>query len=269
MPSTPTIAELFVSQSGGAGAYGNMDLVYVVRGAATLAEVEAIVNVTAPSTWDDKVMGLAYNVEPVGFEMWVVRVPYEPAGLIMNINTPTEYSFDISAGSEHTAVSIATSASYPAGAPSHSQLINVSIKAGKMSAAGVDYIVPKYDFGQSKSYTAAVLTSAKKLDWANLVGKTNSATFQTMAIGTVLYKGAQGKRTGQDKWDVTHSFSYSPNRTGITIGSITGIAVKGWEYVWVQYEDVEDAVTHTITGKPKYVYVEQLYDSGSFSVLSL
>ena len=55
-----------------------------------------------------------------------------------------------------------------------------------------------------------------------------------------LFLGAAGSKRGADDpsslklrragWEITYRFAASPNRTGITVGEITGIAKKGWEY---------------------------------------
>ena len=267
-----TIDELFTSQKGGAGGSGDMDLTYVVRGSDTLSDVEAIVALTAPATWDFKTQGLSYDVEHVGPSIWIVRVPNGPVGSYsINVYAPAEYTFDISSGTQHTDVSKATIAKYAATgtAPDHKRLIEVNIKQGKMDVKGCDYMVPKYDFGQTKSYSNTFLTTAKRLQWADIVATTNAASFLGMPIGSVIYHGAQGRRQGTDLWTVTHSFSYSPNRTNVVVGDITVASVPGWAYLWVQHEEVEDLANAAIAVKPKYAYVERMYDSGDFTILAL
>jgi len=69
-------------------------------------------------------------------------------------------------------------------------------------------------------------------------------------------------------WEITHRFSASPNKTGLTIGDITGIEKKGWEYLWVRYADAEDTAAKTLVKKPAAVYVEKVYEEGDFSVLA-
>lgn len=70
-------------------------------------------------------------------------------------------------------------------------------------------------------------------------------------------------------WDITFKFAQRSNQTGLEIGDLTGIAKKGWEYLWVRYEDVEDGTANAIVKRPKYVYVEQVYNSGDFSGLGV
>jgi hypothetical protein len=59
----------------------------------------------------------------------------------------------------------------------------------------------------------------------------------------------------------------SPNRTGITVGDITGISKKGWEYLWVRYADSEDAAAKAIVKKPVAAYVEKVYEVGDFGMI--
>lgn len=51
---------------------------------------------------------------------------------------------------------------------------------------------------------------------------------------------ASGSQWGTEDWVVTFSFAASPNAVELTVGDITGIDKKGWEYLWVRYQDAED-----------------------------
>ena len=64
-------------------------------------------------------------------------------------------------------------------------------------------------------------------------------------------------------------FAASPNRTGITIGDISGIDKKGHEYLWVRYEDAEDASAKMIVKRPAAVCVEKVYEEGDFGLLGI
>jgi len=48
-----------------------------------------------------------------------------------------------------------------------------------------------------------------------------------------------------------------PDVTGLSVGNIVGIAKKGWEYLWVRYQDAEDAAAKALVKKPVAVYVER------------
>ena len=57
--------------------------------------------------------------------------------------------------------------------------------------------------------------------------------------------------------------------TRLVVGPITGIAKKGWEYMWVRYADSEDTVAKAIVKKPIAAYIEKVYDEGDFSLLGI
>jgi len=264
------IRELFTSQKGGIGADGSMDLTYVVTGTATLADVITIVNATAPATWDSKFIGPSPDVEYVGPNIWIVAVHYGPLdNKQRTTSTASEYSFEIGTATEHVDVSLATYGSYGTNPPDYKQLVNVSTKDGKLSVGGADILKPHYEFGQSKIYSDAYLTTAKKLAWANMVATLNAAAFQGMEASSVIYLGCSGNKRGRGDWEVTHRFGYSKNRTAVTIGAITGIEVGGWEYLWVVFDEEEDATAKVVKAVPKWVYVEQMYEQTDFSAFDL
>lgn len=78
-----------------------------------------------------------------------------------------------------------------------------------------------------------------------------------------------GKSTGSEFVDIIDRFAANPNRTGIAIGDITGIDKKGWEYLWVRYEDVEDAGAKMIVKRPAAVCAEKVYKEGDFGLLGI
>ncbi|MBL8747065.1 MAG: hypothetical protein JNK58_12015, partial [Phycisphaerae bacterium] len=105
-----------------------------------------------------------------------------------------------------------------------------------------------------------------------LTGKVNSDPFREFQAGEVLFLGASGSKreaSGGEDWEITFRFAASPNRTGIVVGPITGISKKGWEYLWVRYEDAEDAAAQAIVKRPVGAYVERVYSEGAFSGLEI
>jgi hypothetical protein len=111
----------------------------------------------------------------------------------------------------------------------------------------------------------AVVDQAYKLTLFNLTGRTNNAVFKGFAAGEVLFLGASGSKRGSNLWEITFRFAASPNVTGLTVGSITGIAKSGWDYLWVRYADAEDQ--NVLVKQPIAVYVERMYESGNFAGL--
>jgi len=97
----------------------------------------------------------------------------------------------------------------------------------------------------------------------------NSAGFKGFAAGECLFLGAAGSKRGSGDWEITYRFAASPNVTNLTIGDITGINKKGWEYLWVRYSDSEDAVAKALVKKPVAVYIEQVYPYGDLGLLGI
>ena len=53
------------------------------------------------------------------------------------------------------------------------------------------------------------------------------------------------------------------------IGDIGPINKKGWEYLWVRYEDEEDTDANALVKRPVAAYIEKVYRDGNFSALGI
>lgn len=134
---------------------------------------------------------------------------------------------------------------------------------------GVDIIIPEYTFSETHYRAADAITQAYKITLANLTGKVNNAPFRGFNAGEVLFTGASGSMRSGEDWEITYNFKASPNLSNLTIGDITGIDKRGWEYLWVLYTEVEDGASKTIIKRPRAVYVERVYDEADFSLLGI
>ena len=106
---------------------------------------------------------------------------------------------------------------------------------------------------------------------AVLAFKTNHDPFRGFAAGEVLFEGAVGRRIKGGAYAVTYKFLTSKNATNLTIGDITGIAKKGWQYLDVRMKTVTagSGASTVILSVPEYVFVHDIYDSGDFSALQI
>jgi hypothetical protein len=134
---------------------------------------------------------------------------------------------------------------------------------------GTDITVPVFNFTETHYILNELVTPAYKLALFNLTGKVNGATFKGFAKGEVLFLGASGSKRGLDDWEITFRFAASPNVSGLSLGSITGISKEGWNYLWVRFTDDEDATAKALIKRPVAAYVEQVYPYGSFSGLGI
>ena len=215
------------------------------------------------------------HAEPLGGEsgqeVWMGEAHY---GRIQK-NRPTGVAtggdgvqFDTSGGTQHITHSLATINAYaPEGetAPDNKGAIGVT----RDSVEGVDITVPVYNFSETHTFTKTKMSDYYKGLLFSMTGTVNSFVFRWFDIGEVLFLGASGALRDQSSWEITFRFSASPNVSGLTIGNISGIAKKGWEYMWVRYVDKPDNVSKTMVKEPEGVYIEQVYDYSDFYSLNI
>ena len=241
---------------------------YLVQG--TDSELLAIqaVRAAAPTTWNDLDRGeVTVELLPDTTTFWDASVRYSAPDAELEVGE-SSYSFDTGGGTQHITQALAHVASYaPAGktAPDFKGAIGVTSDG----VEGVDITVPVYNFSETHILANSVVTNTYKGKLTGLAGKTNNATFKGFAIGECLFLGASGSKRGKGDWEISFSFAASKNRTGLTVGDITGVAKKGWEYLWVRYEDAVDATAKALVKKPLAVYIEKVYDEGNFSDLGI
>jgi len=113
------------------------------------------------------------------------------------------------------------------------------------------------------------VTPAYKATLFALTGRVNDGTFKGFAAGECLFLGATGSKRGSGDWEITYRFAASPNATNLTLGDITGINKKGFEYLWVRYEDVEDTTAKALVKRATAVYVEKVYLDGDLDLLGI
>jgi hypothetical protein len=180
------------------------------------------------------------------------------------------FSFDTGGGTQHITQSIATLNKYISSGtpPDFKGAIGVTAD----NVEGVDITVPVYNFSETHYIDPDDVDDAYKGAIFNLTGKVNNAPFRGLAAGECLFLGASGSRRGRgadDPWEITYRFAGSPNRTGLSIGGISGINKKGWEYLWVRYQDTVDDLSNHLVKQPLAVYVEKVYEEGDFTTLGI
>jgi hypothetical protein len=241
----------------------SVDLLYVVDGTEDDAAVRAIVEATIPAIYAGLVFQ-NYRIAHQGSGLWEVSVRYGK-------NEPKEpgessFSFDTGGGTTHMTQSLATVNSYalPGEDPPD---FKGAIGVNNDSVEGTDITIPVYNFKETHYIPVALVTPAYKAALFYLTGKVNAFPFKGFAPGEVLFQGASGSQRGQEDWEITFSFAASPNAVGLTMGDITDIDKKGWEYLWVRYQDAEDE--DVLVKQPAAVYVEQVYPYGDFAGLGI
>lgn len=248
-----------------AGTSSNATITYVITGTDDEDEAYDTLVDAAALTFKDIPLR-SYTVEPLTNTIWIGKANYSFQQ--NQTDGVSSFQFDTGGGTQHITQSIASIASYaPSGktAPDFKGAIGVE----ENNVAGVDITVPTYNWSVTLYKADSAVDSTYKALLYNCTGKVNNGTWNGYAAGEVLFLGASGSRQGQGNWEITQKFAASPNITNKTIGDITGIAKKGWEYLWVRYQDTDDTTAKARVKRPLAVYIEQVYESADFTGLGV
>tara|TARA_R110002051_G_scaffold18031_2_gene52054 strand:- start:609 stop:1421 length:813 start_codon:yes stop_codon:yes gene_type:complete len=205
-------------------------------------------------------------VERVGESEWSGSVKFGSKKGDENPSS-SSYDFDTGGGTTHLANSIATVSSYAASgtAPNFGNLIGVT----KDAVEGVDVTIPQYRFSETHEFDVTTITAAYKTTLFGLTGSVNSVAFKGFAIGECLFMGASGAQKGEEDWSITYNFACQPNASSLSVGTMTGIVKRGWDYLWVVYDDAEDSTAKRIIKTPVAAYVEQVYEYKALAGLGI
>ncbi len=208
------------------------------------------------------------QIDPEGHHCWRGTASYkkqskEKPELQTN---ESSYQFETGGGNMHITHSLSTIQSLRRGG---GPIIDFKQAIGFNGdeVAGCDIIAPAFSFSETHVLPAAAVTGAYKLALFAATGKVNNASFKGFAAGEVLFLGAAGSKRGDGDWEITYRFAASANATGMTIGGISGINKKGWEYLWMYFTD------ETSGGKeikiPEQVCIEQVYALHNFATIGI
>ena len=241
---------------------------YLVSGTTDPDTAVDAVEIASPATMSTsngtlKRRRYAYSV--AGVNEWIVNVKYDRLKKL--VIDESEYEFDIGLQNQKVFQSLSTTRYAASGtAPDYQGAINV--QDGRIE--GVDVGFPVYSFSITKIHDAAQLTQAWRTMVYGLVGKKNSAAIGTeFAAGELLFVGARGRSRAENEVQVTYSFQASPNVGGLTVGSITGINKKGWDFIWFVYGEVDDTAAGRVVKRPQFAYVEKVIEDGNLSLLGI
>jgi hypothetical protein len=204
---------------------------------------------------------------------------------------PAGLSVDTTGGSELVTQSIFTSGYQEGGpdAPDTNGAINVSGN----QVNGVTKTFPAFNFSETWLIPAwYLLVGAEKKDvegdeeqdpgptvpyaqaLRDLTGRTNKDKWRIFNKGEVLFLGARYEVSrGASMVPVTFSFSVQKTLPEgddpFKVGDITVYYKGGWDFMWIYYEDEIDAAAFFATKKPKYVYIDQIYETANFNDLGI
>lgn len=239
-----------------------------------------------PAKPDVQLRAESYSVSYLGDDAWQVTINYEKNGADDDAQREPlkrSRSFDTTGGTKHitqaqggtvtangtTTITEGSETRYP---PSTAPSMDSAIGVDANGVSGVDIVVPQLQWQESYDVPDQYVTSGYIRAVAALTGTVNNGGFRGFAAGEVLFLGCSGShewddQKGRGPWSLTYRFVASPNVTDQTIGSVTGVAKKGHEYLWVVYESAVDG--STLLKRPKFVYVNKVYKDGNFATLGI
>lgn len=251
---------------------------------ATDAGVVSHVESNSDATFD----GMARRsvaVEQIAPGVWRATVAYSPSEL----RPPSEYegfltTFSTNGGSE-TVLLARAQQRMALDSPDATDAIDHGLQIGvteQGDVEGVQIVVPKFEFSETHFFPLASMTPSYIETLAVMTGSTNQFQFRNFASGTVLFLGASGAiRASEQDWELTFSFSCSPNRT-LTAGELIGdptspfatntIAKRGHDYLWLSYQKELTAQTNEygrVTVRPTAAYVAEVYPRADFRFLQI
>lgn len=232
---------------------------YYASGSADQNYVTAYAQAATPSiittTW-----GILYRqdiqVEAGGASYFTVAVPYAPRP---KFDTGSyTLSFDTTGGTVHITNSKETRNRYGAGGNPFVPDFKGAIGVSGDNIEGAEIVIPALKLTATFRHPAAVMTLAKIKYLASITGMVNSSTFLTFAAGEVLFLGCTGEEGTETPTSVAYQFACSQNATGLSFGDVAGVAKRGWDAVWIKYQDTTD--TGYAVKRPEFVYVERVYE---------
>jgi hypothetical protein len=207
------------------------------------------------------------NTTHIGGGMWDVDVEYGP-------QEPPEVGefrlrFDTGGGTvrkTHALEHIASFAAPTKTATDHEGAINVHNRR----AEGTDVITPQFRW--SEDWTMASVFA--NWEYARttvkaLTGLVNDAVFREFPAGQVLLAGVTGNVSNQnpDQTMVTFNFWQQDDVTGLTVAPVEDVDKAGWEFAWVEYEQITDI--KALATRATAVHVERVYEEGDFGLLQI
>ena len=247
---------------------------YDVRDQADEQTAIADIKTFAPTIYAD-MPRQQVDIEPVGPGHWLATVTFAPNQVsaeeppLVDIGDSV-FTFSTGGGTQRITQGANINNYAPSGetAPDFKGAINV----GPNGVEGIDTIVPDFQFSETHIADATAIDTAYKLAVAGATGKFNNATWKGFAAKTVQFLGASGTRRGAadaDSWEITYSFRFAPNLSGVAAGDITGIAKNGNEVLWFRHEEVDDQDAGRTVRRVASAHVDQYAETTAFSALGI
>lgn len=266
----PTVIEKFDSRPAAHGDSPAATLRYTVKGTGDEQEALDALASAAPPIYEG-LLRTTWRVEPLadGSDWWDGEVSYQRMSNAAFEVGESAYAFDIGPGTQRITQALEHIADYAhPGKTAPSFYGTIGVTDDEVEGCEIDR--PVYTFSETH-YKAAefVDDDYKAALFAVACKPVNDAGFRGFAAGEVRFLGASGSQRGDDTWEITYRFAASPNVEDLNIGGITGVAKKGWEYLWVRFAPKVDVGAKVLIKWPVSVHVERVYGESDFSTLGI
>jgi len=152
--------------------------------------------------------------------------------------------------------------------PDYGESINVDADG---NPRGVEKIIPSLKINVrariAERFVVNALAYAKTI--ASYTGKVNGSSYLGFDEGELLFKGASGDVVTENNPVLSFAFEASPNATGLTIGNISGISKEGWDFIWFDWAQKNDAAAGLKTTTARSAYVATIYEKTDFAGLQI
>ena len=245
---------------------------YAVTGTAYQEKAKELVKAFAPLRVDGLFRAtIEIDTDPdtisegIGRGVWEATVTYTTK----DIGEPT-FSFDTTGSDVHVQQNINSINTYFPADPAVQGFWKGAINVTPDGVQGVDIATGAFTWTETYSYESddPRLSTDYRYTLSELTATVNNAAFRGYEAGEVLLVGAQATNSGTNIIEVTYNFAVSKNEENIIIGDITVPFKKGWDYLWVQYQDVEGGGLF-ILQEPQSVTIDQVYEYTDFSLLEI
>lgn len=181
-----------------------------------------------------------------------------------------EFSFEIGSGSEKITHSIRTVQSKSAFGDSPAADLKGAINVTKDGVEGCEIASATMSWSEKHIFEPGKITPAYiQLLWNIRKAPVCEFAWRQFAAGEVRFDWVSGGGRKGENTELNFKFTASENFENLTIGDITGINKKGWEYLWIRYADDVDTESKSLIKKPVAVYVEQVYQVSDFNKLGI
>lgn len=188
--------------------------------------------------------------------IWTANYKFEIA------ESTLTWGFDTQGGTVQ--ITYAATNKYPTAAPN----MNGGIGFSGGEFQGVEKVIPALKLNARYRWPADTVSTSYINALSAMTGTINAATWQGYAAGELLFLGASGEVVPGKPTEVDYHFAASPNDT-LTLGAISGIVKRGHDYLWLLWEDDEDATAKRLTKSLLGAYVAKIYSESSFVSLGI